>query len=89
MAQGSFQEEIAAVAVLYANSAGTAENFQRDISAAAARQGVPAWENDRRVFVAIGKGLMRAGVKREAIPYLPFLQGIRNAQHFDAVIKGS
>lgn len=81
----AFQEEIAAIAVLYVGSSGTAEDFQRDISAAAKRNGVPYWELDERVFTAIGIGLKRAGISREAIPETPFLQGVRGAALFDAI----
>jgi ABC-type glycerol-3-phosphate transport system substrate-binding protein len=81
----AFQEEIAAIAVLYVGSSGTAEDFQRDISAAAKRNGIPYWELDERVFTAIGIGLQRAGVSREAIAGTPFLQGVRNAALFDAI----
>lgn len=84
-AHTGFQEELAAIAVLYVGSSGTAEDFQRDISAAAKRNGIPYWELDERVFTAIGIGLQRAGVKREIIPALPFLQGVRNAALFDAI----
>lgn len=83
--QAGFQEEIAAIAVLYAGSHGTAEDFQRDISAAAKRNGIPYWELDERVFTAIGIGLERAGVKQELIPSLPFLQGVRGAVQFNAI----
>ncbi len=84
-AHTGFQEELAAIAVLYVGSSGTAEDFQRDISAAAKRNGIPYWELDERVFTAIGIGLERAGVKKEIIPALPFLQGVRNAALFNAI----
>ena len=80
-----YREEIAAIAVLYVAVNGTADDFQRDISAAAKRNGIPYWELDERVFTAIGIGLERAGVEKEAIPALPFLQGLRNATNFDAI----
>ena len=80
-----FQEEIAAIAVLYVGSHGTAEEFERDVTAAAKRNGIPYWELDERVFTAIGIGLERAGVERELIPSIPFLQGVRNAAQFDAI----
>lgn len=80
-----FQEEIAAIAVLYVGASGSAEDFQRDISAAAKRNGIPYWELDERVFTAIGIGLERVGVKRQAIASLPFLQGVRNATNFNAI----
>jgi hypothetical protein len=83
--QANFQEEIAAIAVLYVGRDGTADDFQRAITAAADRNGVPYWELDERVFTAIGIGLKRAGVAREAIPSVPFLQGVRNAAHFHAI----
>ncbi len=83
--RGAFQEEIAAIAVLYVGSGGTAEDFQRDVTAAAKRNGIPYWELDERVFTAIGVGLERAGVKQEIIPSLPFLQGLRNAAQFNAI----
>lgn len=84
-AHTGFQEELAAIAVLYVGSNGTAEDFQRDITAAAKRNGIPYWELDERVFTAIGIGLQRAGVQKEVIPALPFLQGVRNAALFDAI----
>ena len=83
--RSAFQEEIAAIAVLYAGSNGTAEDFQRDISAAAKRNGIPYWELDERVFTAIGVGLERAGIKREDLASLPFLQWVRNAANFNKI----
>lgn len=80
-----FQEEIAAIAVLYVGSHGTAEDFQRDITAAAKRNGIPYWELDERVFTSIGIGLERAGVKQETIPAVPFLQGVRGTAQFKAI----
>ena len=84
-ADQAFAEEIAAIAVLYAGSRGSAEDFQRDVGDAAKRNGIPYWELDERVFSAIGTGLKRAGVPKEQVPHLPFLAGVRNAQHFAAV----
>lgn len=83
--QAAFQEEIAALTVLHVGSNGTMDDFQRDVSAAASRNGIPYWELDERVFTAIGIGLERAGVPRESIPAVPFLEGVRNAQHFPAI----
>ena len=85
--QAGFEEEIAAIAVLYVGSNGRADDFQREISVAAKRNGIPYWELDERIFFAIGTGLKRAGVSQTAVSTLPFLQGVRNATHFNAIQK--
>lgn len=86
-AEVAFQEEIAAIAVLFAGSNGEADAFQREVSAAASRNGIPYWELDERVFHAIGIGLKRAGVPQGEVGTLLFLQGVRNAEHFGAIEK--
>lgn len=84
----AFQEEISATTVLQLRANATAESFQREVGAIAGRHGVIDWQGDRRTFVAIGRGLKRAGVNYEAVPYLPFLQGLKNLRHYDAIGQG-
>lgn len=86
--QAGFHEEVSALAVLYVGSGGSAEEFEREIAAAGERNGLRYWEADPGAFAAIGKGLRRAGVKREEIPYIPFLDGLRDSPHFGAIQRG-
>ena len=83
--QSSFQEEVSALAVLYAQSSGTADDFHREVGNAARRHGISFWEGVPATYQAIGRGLARAQVPKEAIPYLPFLQNLKTSEHYGLI----
>ncbi len=54
----------------------TSEDFMRGIARIAERYGVTNWEFFKETYIAIGKGLKHAGVKKEEIDTLPILEGM-------------
>ena len=85
--QSSFQEEISALAVLYAKSSGTASDFESEVTSAARRHGISVWEDIPATYRAIGVGLARAGVPRDAIDYLPFLKDLKTSRHYGQILS--
>jgi len=54
----------------------TSDDFMRGIARIAERYGVTNWEFYKETYIAIGKGLKSAGVKKEQIDTLPILEGM-------------
>jgi hypothetical protein len=86
--QDSFLEQVSAITVLYAKSRGAAAEYQGEIGAAAQRHGITFWEGNTAVYQAIGRGLGRAQVPREAIPHLPFLQDLKTSALYSHILTG-
>jgi len=83
--QNSFQEEVSALTVLYAQSGGSADDFHREVGTAAQRHGISFWEGVPAAYEAIGRGLARAQVPKEAFAYLPFLQNLKTSAHYGLI----
>jgi hypothetical protein len=49
----------------FATSEGDAQSFQRDLSAIAEGHGVTDWEQDDATYLAIGRGLAKAGLSEQ------------------------
>ncbi len=84
----SYQEDVASLANLYVGSAGSAQNFQRELGEVSSRYGIVDWENNPGTFKAIGAGLKRAGVPKDSLQTLPFLQGISNSHLYSQILAG-
>ena len=54
----------------------TSDDFMRGIARIAKRYGVTNWEFYKETYIAIGKGLKDARVKKEQIETLPILEGM-------------
>ena len=83
-----YQEDVAAVTVLYVSREKTTDDYQRQVSAIAKNHGISGWEQEKSTFLAMGKGLRRAGVSEESIPNLPFFSSIAGSTHYSSVITG-
>ena len=59
-----------------ANTKVTSDDFMRGISKIAERYGVTNWEFFKETYLAIGKGLKQAGIKKDQIDTLPILAGM-------------
>jgi hypothetical protein len=82
----SLKEEVEALTILYVGSSGSAVDFQREISQISKGHGTVDWENNPHIFSAIGVGLNRAGVAKETVKSLPFLQGLDTSLHYPMII---
>jgi len=82
----SLQEEVEALAILYVGSSGSTTDFQREIGQIAKGHGIVDWENNPRIFSAIGMGLKRAGVAKDAVETLPFLQGLETSPYYPRIM---
>jgi hypothetical protein len=84
----SYQEEISSLAVIYVGSQGDSQNFHRDLSQISNRHGINDWGGDRKTFLAIGRGLKRANVPKDAIQYLSFLHDVKTLSYYNAIFDG-
>lgn len=84
----SYHEEIAAMTTLYVGSAKSALEYQRDLSTISNKYGLVDWVSNPETYRAIGLGLKRAGVPRESIRSLPFLQNLNVAQYYPEITAG-
>lgn len=85
-ASTSLQEEVEALAILYVGSSGSATDFQRELGHIAKGHGTVDWESNPRVFSAIGTGLNKAGVTRDSVASLPFLEGLETSPHYSRIM---
>ena len=82
----SLQEDIEALTILYVGSSGSSVNFQRELGQISAGHGVVDWESHPGVFTAIGEGVKRAGVAKESVAALPFLQGMTSSPLYPRIV---
>ncbi len=83
-----YEEDIAAVTVLYVSREENNEQFQRKVANIARNHGITDWEREESTFLAMGKGLRRAGVAEDSIAALPFFRAIAGSANFSLVLKG-
>ena len=84
----SYEEDVAALSILYVGSAGSAQDFQRELGQISNSHGIVDWENNSGTYKAIGIGLNRAKISEAAIETLPFLQGMSNSPHYSQILEG-
>ena len=84
----SFQNEAAALTILYARSGGTSQDFQQELSMISRSHGIVDWENNLHTFKSIGIGLKRGGVSKESIKTLSFLQAENIFAHYSQILSG-
>lgn len=83
-----YEEDVAAVTVLYVGREKSNGEYQRSIAAIAKSHGISDWEQDESTFLAMGRGLRRAGVREDSITNLPFFSSIANSSQYSRVISG-
>lgn len=84
----SYEEDVAALAILYVGSAGQTQDFQRELGQISNSHGIVDWENNPGTYKAIGIGLNRAKISKASIEALPFLQGMSNSPHYSKILDG-
>lgn len=83
-----YEEDVAAVTVLYVSREKTTDDYQRQVTAIARNHGISDWEQEESTFLAMGKGLRRAGISEDSIINLPFFRSIARSSHYSSVITG-
>jgi hypothetical protein len=83
-----YEEDIAAVTVLYVSREKNNDEFQRKVASIAKNHGISDWEQENRTFLAMGKGLRRAGVAEDSIGNLSYFRSIVGSSKFSEVLKG-
>ncbi|MCP4176191.1 MAG: putative lipoprotein [bacterium] len=84
----SYQDEVITLATLYAESGGTSQNFQRELSIIASNHGIIAWENNINTFESIGIGLKQGGILNKSIKTLSFLQTKTFVDNYSLIVSG-
>jgi hypothetical protein len=72
----------------FAASDGDPQSFQRDLSAIAQDHGITNWEQDDDTYLAIGRGLAKAGVSGERYQLLSVELSNENQSHLSLVNSG-
>lgn len=83
-----YEEDIAAVTVLYVSREKNNDEFQRKVASIAKSHGINDWERENSTFLAMGKGLRRAGVAEDSIANLPYFRSIVGSSKYSEVLKG-
>jgi hypothetical protein len=83
-----YEEDVAAVTVLYVSREKTTDDYQRQVAAIAKNHGISDWEQEESTFLGMGKGLRRAGVSEDSIDNLAFFRSIAGSTHYSKVITG-
>jgi hypothetical protein len=72
----------------FAASEGNIQSFQRDLSAIAEGHGVTHWEQDDATYLAIGRGLAKAGVSGQRYQLLSVQLSNENPSQLALVNSG-
>ncbi len=83
-----YEEDIAAVTVLYVSQEKNNDEFQRNVAGIAKNHGITDWEQEESTFLAMGKGLRRAGVAEDSIGNLPYFRSIAGSSNYSLLVKG-
>ena len=83
-----YEEDVAAVTVLYVSRDKTTDEYQRQVTSIAKNHGISDWEQEQSTFIAMGRGLRRAGVSQGSIANLPYFRSMVDSSSYSDVIKG-
>ena len=83
-----YEEDVAAVTVLYISREKTADEYQRQVTNIAKNHGISDWEQEQSTFIGMGKGLRRAGVNRTSISNLAYFKSMADSLSYSDIIKG-
>ena len=68
----------------------TADDFMRGLSKIAKKHGISDWEGYKYTYIGIGKGLKAAGIEKDRIKDLPYLNVLvsGNEKRLDYIKEG-
>ena len=84
----AYQRDVTDYTSKFAASDGDVQSFQRDLSSIAEGHGVTNWEQDDDTYLAIGRGLAKAGVSGERYQLLSVELSNQNQSHLSLVNSG-
>ena len=84
----NYVEEVIVVTNLYVRQGKNNKAYQRHITVVAGNHGIIDWENEESTFVAMGKGLKRAGVNEDNIASLPYFETIVISSKYALLLRG-
>ena len=84
----NYQEDVAALTLLYVGSEGSSLDFQRELGQISKSYGIVDWDNTPETYIAIGTGLKRGMISPDAIESLPFLKGLTEGRNYSHIMKG-
>ena len=87
VASNSFQDEVAALTVLYVKSGGLSQDFQQELSMISSNHGIADWESNTQTYKAIGIGLKKSGISNNSIKNLLFLQTENFNSHYSQILS--
>ena len=84
----AYQRDVTDYTAKFAASEGDVQSFQRDLSSVAESHGVTDWEQDDATYLAIGRGLAKAGVRGERYQLLSVELSNQNQSQLSLVNSG-
>jgi hypothetical protein len=82
-----YEEDIAALTVLYLRHEKNDDEFKRQIAAIAGDHGINDWEQEDSTFRAMGIGLKRAGTSKNSIQDTPYFKALSGSD-YKLVVEG-
>lgn len=76
-----YEEDIAALTVLYLKQEKGDDEFKRQIADVAVSHGINDWEQEESTFTAMGIGLKRAGVAEKAIQETTYFKNLATSDY--------
>jgi len=83
-----YMEDVSAMTVLYVSQKKNSDEFQRQITNIAINHNITDWEKENDTFIAMGRGLKRAGVNEDNIANVPYFNTISQSPNYSIVIEG-
>jgi hypothetical protein len=84
-----YEEDVAAVTILYVSREESSDDYQRQVTSIARNHGISNWEQEQSTFIGMGKGLRRAGVSRDSILALPYFRSmLADSSSYSKLLKG-
>ncbi|MEI6355148.1 MAG: putative lipoprotein [Methylococcus sp.] len=75
-AKSAYTDDVANLTASIAGSKMSADDFANALSRTAAQSKISDWADETATFTGIGKGLQRAGIAKQNIGKLPYLQKV-------------
>ncbi|MCK5682008.1 putative lipoprotein [bacterium] len=84
----NYMEDVSAMTVLCLSQKHDSAEFQRHITEIAINHSITDWEKENSTFIAMGKGLNRAGVNSEEITSLPYFKTLSQSPKYSLLLEG-
>ncbi len=88
VAANRYFEDVAVATERFVSKRENSRQFQQAISDIARNHGIVDWEREGSTYVAMGKGLRRAGVGEQMISAFPYFRIVANGTFYSLVLAG-